>query len=326
MLWSKHLGRAAGMSRSSRARYQPRFETLENRLTPTTDLLPPMVGGEALNVPDLSAPAQMPVIAAETPSDSAEAPSDSGTVGAEEPPLIVGGEGTLPAEESQASATPPEDQTAEPPLPPVGQYELPTEPTLPPVGQFELPPVPPTIPTVPPDIVNWGADEVVPIQTPPVLPIPAVSIGEPASGFGELPPVVAAPSISTPVPPSVAGAIGTAPVAAPAASAGMNVWLSPTMATTPLLPVFYASAVDQVFSTPSPLVATTAKSSDAHADLFGVGADTRKEPAETDLLVPLNQIAKADSEHEEVQAEEAQAEAEAHAETEAVSREELVVA
>jgi mRNA-degrading endonuclease toxin of MazEF toxin-antitoxin module len=305
MLWSMHLGRAAGMSRSSRARFQPRFESLENRLTPTTGMLPPMIGGEPLVVPDLSAPSQMPVIAAEAPTDNAESPSDNGTVGAEEPPLIVGGDGTLPViVEDQASEMPPEEEVPPPPAPPIAQYEEPTAPTLPPVGQFEPPPIPSN--EMPPDIVHWGDDEIVPTPTVPVTPpVPAVSIGEPASGFGEIPATpVSTPTIVAPV------SVVSTPITTPTADTTLNVWLTPSTSATQSTVAYSVATVDQVFSTPTQPVAastTTTKTSEAHADLFGVG-DATKDTSETDLLGTATHLAKAKAETQQEAAVEAEEE------------------
>ena len=287
MLWSMHLGRAAGMSRSSRARYQPRFESLENRLTPTAGMLPPLIGG---------APLEMPVIAAEAPSDNAESPSDNGTVGAEEPPLIVGGDGSLPediqldpvdlvvVDDAQASAMPQEEEAPlPPPPPPVAQFEEPAVPPLPPVGQFELPPD--TTNEMPPDIVHWGADEIVPTPS-----IPAVSIGEAASGFGELAPtVVFTPTVVAPVSVSTS----SARITTRTDDAALNFWLPPSTTPPQSLVTYQATVVDQVFTTSTQPVATTAKSTEVRADLFGVGGEVAKEPSETDLLAPATHVAKA---------------------------------
>ncbi len=328
MLWSMHLGRAARMSRSSRARYQPRFETLENRLTPTTDMLPPLVGGDPFVASDLSAPEQMPVIAAEAPSDSVESPGEAGGVGAEEPPLIVGGEGTLSdTSDDQASEVPPEEEApvmlppppvaeyeepTSPSLPPVAGYEEPTAPSLPPVGQFEPPPVP-SLPTseMPPDIVHWGADEIVPTPSAPSLPTPAVSIGEAASGFGEEP-YVAVSTPSIPLPAAVSAAAATTGGTA-STDAVLSAWLSPAATQATTLVAYHVDVVDEAFSTPTTTVATTTAKSDFHADLFGVGSDVSENSAETDLLADATRIvkARAAAQHE---AEETETEAEAEVE------------
>ncbi len=284
MLWSMHLGRAAGMSRSSRARYQPRFESLENRLTPTTGMLSPLIGG---------APLEMPVIAAEAPSDNAASPSDNGTVGAEEPPLIVGGDGSLPGETNpQASEMPPEAVAPlPPPAPPVAEFEVPAVPPLPPVGQFELPPE--RTNEMPPDIVHWGADEIVPTPS-----IPAVSIGEAASGFGELAPtVVFTPTVVAPVSVTVVAPVSvstsSARITTRTDDAALNFWLPPSTTPPLSLVTYQATVVDQVFTTPTQPVATTAKSTAVRSDLFGVGGEVATEPAETDLLAPATRVAKA---------------------------------